>query len=495
MKKGQLLSIDALLSLVIVVMVVGVVMNTNDMIKAEITNLLDWYDRANIANNMLDVLTKRPGYPEDWESNVSSVKMVGLRDKKYPFALSYEKIIALNRSKEEFKDIFNQLARGKDFLLEVYISNITLNISGRFPRVYLDNITFANPRGNPPGVNLDITNKTGDNPDSDNGEFRVSYIEIRNLNGATYVNEAICDLPDLTGNNLQLNPETGIYYLKVITVDPVWIKAKRGQGYIEPSPLYLPPGTVLEVHMNDLTQSNFKITFVNCPFIFKFTGQGNVFITISGYDSTFPTLNFTYESARNLFDLDKPLYRIAMINGTFESDMNKIKSSMDRSPWTEPVYRVFPVTKFIYNLSSGPSKEEPILYGYYKEYGTKNVIVKIKVNSTLNGNMTLIGASEKGLRGIFVYGNSTDLSASLVWYENNEPKLKRYHGENGTIAVPFEDLFPLENTKSKLISLWFYSLEGWSREDVSIEFVPDIKPFLEPEFDETLIRLVVWDDR
>ena len=49
MRRGQLLSIDALLSLVIVVMVVGVVMNTNDMIRAEITNLLDWYDRANIC--------------------------------------------------------------------------------------------------------------------------------------------------------------------------------------------------------------------------------------------------------------------------------------------------------------------------------------------------------------------------------------------------------------------------------------------------------------
>jgi len=99
-RRGQLLSIDALLSLVIVVMVVGVVMNTNDMIKAEITNLLDWYDRANIANNMLDVLIKNPGYPEDWEEGAADVKVVGLRDNTYSFALDYDKIIALNRSKD-----------------------------------------------------------------------------------------------------------------------------------------------------------------------------------------------------------------------------------------------------------------------------------------------------------------------------------------------------------------------------------------------------------
>lgn len=147
MRRGQLLSIDAMLSLVIVVMVIGVVMNTNDMIRAEIINLLDWYDRANIANNMLDVLTKSPGYPEDWASNVSNAKMVGLGDKKYPFALSYEKIIALNRSKDNLTSIFNQLARGKDFLFEIYVSKFNVSVSGRFPRVYLNNKTFANPKG------------------------------------------------------------------------------------------------------------------------------------------------------------------------------------------------------------------------------------------------------------------------------------------------------------------------------------------------------------
>jgi len=354
-RRGQLLSIDALLSLVIVVMVVGVVMNTNDMIKAEITNLLDWYDRANIANNMLDVLTKNPGYPEDWEENVSSVKsvkMVGLRDNTYSFALDYDKIIALNRSKDNLTEIFNQLAREKDFLLEVYISNITLNISGRFPRVYLNNITFANPREHPPGVRFWIA--TG--PEEENpSPFIVSYIKVIQ-DGTTYVNNETCGTPPVNGNVIFLDQGD---YVKFVVVQDVYIKAERGK-YNEA--VFIPNGSVIEFFMTN-PQSAFHITYDEdgCPYKFKFAGFGDVVVTVSAYDSTFPTLNFTYESARNLFDLDKPLCRIAMINGTFESNMDKIKSSMNRSPWVEPVYRVSPVTKFIYNLSSGPSREEPIL--------------------------------------------------------------------------------------------------------------------------------------
>ena len=129
MRRGQILSLDALLSLVIVVMVIGVVINTNDMIKAEITNLVEWYDRANIANNMLDILTKSPGYPKDWEHSVTMVKVVGLRSVNYSHALDYYKLMKLNSSINiaNVKNSLVNLSTWRDFQIEFYLT--TKNIS------------------------------------------------------------------------------------------------------------------------------------------------------------------------------------------------------------------------------------------------------------------------------------------------------------------------------------------------------------------------------
>ncbi|MDN5319773.1 MAG: hypothetical protein PWP49_193 [Thermococcaceae archaeon] len=335
-RKGQLLTMDALLSLVIVVMVVGVVMNTNDMIKAEITNLLDWYDRANIANNMLDVLTKSPGYPENWEEDVSSVRMVGLRDNDYPFALDYEKILALNRSKEDVTSILNQLVRGKDFLFEVYVSKFNLSVSG--------------------------------------------------------------------------------------------------------------------------------------------------------------SLNSSYTSARDLLGAGETLYWFSLINGTFVDDINLIKSSMASSPWIEPVERTIVFPKFAYNLSSGPSAEEPLIYGFMRYNPLEGTSIRIRVNSTNYGNLTLLSKLGTEIRALFVYGNSTDLNATLVWYENGNATLKAYEGVNGTVTMSFEELFGSSDTTNKLIGLWLYSLEGWNRSDVTIEVVPTIEYMLEPKFEYVITKLWVWDD-
>jgi hypothetical protein len=503
-RKGQLLSIDALLSLVIVVMVVGVVMNTNDMIKAEITGLLDWYDRANIANNMLDVLTKNPGYPENWEEDVSSVRMVGLRDNDYPFALDYEKILALNRSKEDVTSILNQLVHGKDFLFEVYVSKFNLSVSGSFPKIYLNNVTFENPRGTPPGVNFNITKKESENPNRDNSWFEASYIEVRNIGGISYVNGDICGL--LKGNNLVFDEKTGFYYLKFITLDSIWIKARRGQGggenWISPSPLALPPGVVIEIFINPLTQSNFKITFSpnGCPqngaspFIFKFTGNGNVVVSVSGYDNVFPTLNSSYTSVRDLLGAGETLYWFSLINGTFVDDINLIKSSMASSPWIEPVERTIVFPKFAYNLFSGPSAEEPLIYGFMRYNPLEGTSIRIRVNSTNYGNLTLLSKLGTEIRALFVYGNSTDLNATLVWYENGNATLKAYEGVNGTVTMSFEELFGSSDTTNKLIGLWLYSLEGWNRSDVTIEVVPTIEYMLEPKFEDVITKLWVWDD-
>ncbi|ALV63909.1 hypothetical protein ADU37_CDS22120 [Thermococcus sp. 2319x1] len=498
MRKGQLLSIDALLSLVIVVMVVGVVMNTNDMIKAEITNLLDWYDRANIANNMLDVLTKSPGYPEDWEENVSGVKMIGLRHGNYSYALDYEKILALNRSKENLTEIFNHLARGKDFMFEFYVSKYNLDVEGRFPRVYINNITFANPTPPPFGLIVDISK-----PEAGDKTFRVSYIRVVK-GGKIYENDEICSIN--RGNNVDLDPGD---YVMFITEEPVEIVGKRGSELLHDYLVY-PPVVVeiyvgLEENQNQNNFSNFLIEFSpkgQCRYGWydlKLGTQGNVIITVSSYDSTFPNLTSTYNSFRDFYDLNEPLYRFAFINKTFVNDDAIIKASMQRSPWIESVERTFVFLKPVYNLSAGPSEEEPLVYGFVKYKVMDGEVVRIKVNSSNYGNLTLISQLGIEIRGLFVYGNQSDLNATLVWYEyengNRTAKLKVYRGFNGTIDVPFKELFGSTDTQNKILLLWLYSLEGWSRSEVEIEFIPEIRYMLEPKFDDAIIKLLVWDDR
>jgi len=111
--------------------------------------------------------------------------------------------------------------------------------------------------------------------------------------------------------------------------------------------------------------------------------------------------------------------------------------------------------------------------------------------------MSLFALLGTEVRGAFIYKNASALlvNATLVWYENGEPKVKGYHGENNTVVFPFEELFGSEETEGKLIGLWLYSLEGWSRANVTIEVVPSIEYMLEPKFEPVLVKLLVWDDR
>ncbi|NJE25920.1 hypothetical protein E3E22_04650 [Thermococcus sp. MV5] len=486
-RKGQLLTIDALLSLVIVVMVVGVVLNTNDMIKAEITNLLDWYDRANIANNMLDVLTKNPGYPENWEENASGVKVVGLRDKDYSFALDYDKIITFNKSKDDMKDILNQLARGKDFLFEIYVSRFNVSIEGRFPRVYLDKVTFKNPNPPPEGVVFFIaTEADANNPSS----FEVSFVEVIQ-DGVDYVNENVCNTPPKNGNVIFLDKGD---YVKFVVLQDVYIKAERGK-YQES--ILIPNNSVIEFFMTD-PQSAFHIDYGGgeCPYKFKFSGIGDVVVTVSAYDNIFPILNSTYTSSRTFWECGEPFYRLSLINGSYYSDLNLITPSMSRSPWVELAERQSVISRRAYNLSAGPSAEDPLIYGFmaHRVLDGTSLLVKVPLEP---GNLSLLSMLGTEVRGVFVYKNSSGLNVNgtLVWYENGEPKVKGYYGENNTIVIPFEELFGSEDTEGKIIGLWLYSLNGWSRENVTIEVIPTIEYMLEPKFEPVLIRLLVWDDR
>ncbi|USH00491.1 hypothetical protein K1720_03260 [Thermococcus argininiproducens] len=478
-RKGQLLSIDALLSLVIVVMVVGVVMNTNDMIKAEITGLLDWYDRANIANNMLDVLTKNPGYPENWEENVSNVKVVGLRDADYPFALDYEKIEALNTS---INGAFIQnsyllkLSRAHDFEIEVYITKRDVNASGRFPKGE-ENIVFeANP-----GVNLDI------NGSSPSGIFQVEWIEITKNNGSVYRNEQICTSLK-SGNNVDLE-NNDVLEFKVS--EDITITGIRGEVI---GPYLIPAGSIVTINVLITQSQGFQINYGggSCPYLFKVAGQGNVKISVDYVD--YGNWNLT-SRVTHFSNLTEPTYMFAVINGSLYTDESVINASKARSPWIQYERRDFVIKKEIYNktIKVGTTKKV-LVSGRLVENIPAHFYLELQVSGT--GNATFVVVDDVQVRGLFIEKTSQDsaLKAVLFWREDGQNITKFYTGNTTSVKILWGDLFeelPSEYM-SKIVELWIYE-NNFS--DLILEDKGDLGLLLDPIFEQGRIKLWVWDDR
>ena len=476
MRRAQLLSLDAMLSLIIMMFVFAAVINTSAALKGEITSMLGWYERANIADNMLDVLTKGPGDPVDWENNPADVRVLGLKQDG-GFGLSYEKITAMNEHASELLDKFTNLSLGKDFLILTYISKFRVGISGRFPKVYIDNMTFSNPNGNPPGINFQIA---GD--EHGNTPITVSYVEIVR-DGNRYVNEDICGLK--RGNNINLQEGDIIGF---VLANAATLTAKRGQYTYTKT---LPEGTFVRIYITGPESSNFKINFGggSCPYSFKFSGKGNVVVTVSAYDNTVPEITANYTYASELMERREPTYYFAVINGSLIRDMNLIEKSKNSSPWVEVAQRRVIVERFEYNLSAGPSAERPIVYGVLDGRLPQNTQLLISVPAG-KGNLTIVILSGSEERGLMVYREEVNEPVRAVLVKDNTTTL--YKGDSATIGIPMKDLVE-DETKAPL-GMWLYSVSGWDREDVEISIVPSIMWSLKPKFEEGVLKLVVWDD-
>lgn len=123
-RRGQLLSMDALVSIVLVIMILGTVSATSESLRSGITSMIGWYERSNIADNMLDVLTKSPGVPEDWDST-GHVIVIGLRDNNSEYLSSaklFRLIQLVNSNNTTVISKLSELAGGKNFELRTYYS-------------------------------------------------------------------------------------------------------------------------------------------------------------------------------------------------------------------------------------------------------------------------------------------------------------------------------------------------------------------------------------
>ncbi|WP_010476981.1 hypothetical protein [Thermococcus zilligii] len=482
-RRAQLLSLDAMVSLVIVIFVFTAVLNTSSALKEEITSMLGWYERANIADNMLDIMIKTPGEPANWYQNPGSVKIVGLRSDSSLTGVDYKRVkaLALNFNNGNVSGALNNMGTGKDFLLEFYISSFQVSIGGRFPRVYMQNMTFSNPRGTPPGINFEISSGGGNNP------ITVSYIELTR-DGRTYINNSICSL--VKGNTLDLKDGDKLKF--VLSVNAT-LTAKRGQ-YNE---VYnIPSGTVVELYITGPDASNFKLNYGggSCPFTFNFTGNGNVVVTVSAYDNTTPKISSTYTLYTSLMEKKTPIYWFAVINGTPTQDRNSVLASMDRSPWVEPAERRITIARLEYNLSAGPSATDPMVYGLLTSPLPPGAYLSVSATSNTPGNATFVALSGSRLLGLMVYRDKTGgiLRGVLVENRTSGVVLKYYSGTASSISIPLKDIFG--EGSGMVLGLWFYSLNGWARSGVSINIVPSIEWSLKPKAEPALVKLTVWDD-
>nr|WP_206205953.1 hypothetical protein [Thermococcus sp. JdF3] len=470
---------DALISIVLVIMILGTVSATSESLRSEIASMVGWYERANIADNMLDVLTKSPGEPEDWEIHAKDAQVIGLRSPDEPHTIDYEKLMALNSSLDDVKEKLMRLAEWKDFMIETFVSSFNISIEGRFPRVYIENMTFSNPNGNPPGINFEISGEPG------NTAFTVSYVEIVR-EGRTYINNEICTLKN--GNNIDLEEGDRV---KFVLAQDVTLTAKRGNyEYVKE----LPSGTVVDIYITGEEVSNFKINFGggSCPYSFKFSGKGNVVVTVSAYDNQTPKIKGEYTFASILETLDEPTYRWAVINGSIFKDQDIISNSMNNSPWINMERRIVTVGRLEYNLSAPPSAETPMVYGTLGNFLPDSAYFRVNVPDS-GGNMSFVIISGPKTRGLFIYKEKPEENLKAVLIREDE-KIVLYSGTTTSISIPVKDLFG-DPQIGDTIGMWFYSLDGWNREeDVKIEFIHDLKWALKPRLDTTIIRLHVWDE-
>ncbi|CAB49723.1 hypothetical protein [Pyrococcus abyssi] len=473
MRKGQLLSLDALISLIVVTFILASLVTLSDTVRGEIISIVGLYERSNIAENMLDIIVDSPGEPEDWESNVDSVKVPGIGD---GFGVvDYNKLKALveNANNSHLLKALEKLSLGRDFLFEVYMSSFNITINGEFPKVYIDNMTFSGPRG---GVYFRVSSGPGNN------FFTVDYLEL--IRGETkYVNEEVLNLA--TGSTLKL--EEGDK-LRFIVLESVTITVRRLEGGGTVFQKSIPENSVIEVTVTGPETSNFQLTFKARNWnVLKFTGNGNVIVTVSAYSNETPEIKFEKTFYTDLLSLGSPTYYFAVINGSLVLNRSIIKNSMNNSEWIEPVQRIITVERFEYNLSKEPSTSDPLIYGILNLPLPADGFLLISVPST-PGNLTLVAVSGSTVKGIYVYRNSSGyLNAIIVENES----ISTYTGNSSTISIPITKVF--DDNVNEIIGMWLY-YTSWDREDVSIEIVPTIEWAIKPARDLGLIKLTVWDE-
>lgn len=490
-RRGQIFSVDALVMIVMLIFIVGAVTDTSSTLKSEIADMLGWYERVNIAENMLDVLTKSPGEPDDWYLHPENVLVVGMRDSNISYALDYKKFLAFNSSREQIKDRLVELAMEKDFKIVSFVSDFNVDIVGSYPRLYLDNVTFSRNGGNL----FDIEGSP-----NGNDFFSIESIAITR-GGQTYANSSVTLLADTSHQKI---PLVGGDIVEFVTTSTTYITttksdippelcnsalSTRGTCVIGP----LPPGTKFTIYVSP--HSNFQIQMNgkdNWQSIRLTAGQGQVIVTVSARDNQVPQIVANYTPAPVFEGKNEPSWKFAVINGSIVDDESVITASMDRSPWIEVEKRISVLNRLEYNLSAQPSRNIPMVYGVLKTGLPVGGYFKVSVPSG-EGNLAFVIISGTQRRALFVYRESETTVRAVIVYDNSSIEPTYYQGDATSVAVPLEALFG-KPSPGDTIGVWFVSINGWDRSSVEMRFEPSLRAILSPKFDVAILKLWVWDD-
>ncbi|ASJ06428.1 hypothetical protein [Thermococcus pacificus] len=461
-RRGQILSLDAMLALVMVVVMLGTITSTSTALQNEISTMVSWYDRANIASNMLDVLTKNPGDPANWIKDASKLRSLGLRSDTYPYAVSYEKISALMQLGDDTAVVNSliSMSNNKDFELHLYLTNTTVSLTGNFPkRVFID-LSDGKDR------NMQIgQGSTGNNPfDATNVTLNGDKLPKRNQ-----------------PYSLSPGDVLAFYTLEDITVHD----RKNGEDYPIPAPAYVGIQVIS-------TGSHFQVQWTDRGL--HITGQGQVRIIVEGYQKNTIQVNVDVTEPE---ELTAPSYRIAVINGSKVNDDATIQKSRDRSPWVEYIERKVTVEKLKYEESidvDSPSTTEWIA-GRLTMNVPEYAYFRVTVAPQDTGRIILIARDGDEYRGVLIEKQSEDsaLQAVVATSGDSSPP-KFYIGNTTSVDVPWSSIFQAFDTStgSKVILVWIYgnTFGGTAK----ITDMGHLGTIMKPKFERTMLKLWVWDD-
>ena len=476
MRRGQLLSMDALVSIVLVIMVLGTVSATSENLRGEITSLIGWYERVNIADNMLDVLVKSPGVPGDWEDNVSAARAIGLRSEEYPYALDYYKVRALMDSfvnSSEVRAALYNLSGGRDFQMDIYLTEMNVTVNGSFAQEIYANLTTS-------FDNIKIALAT-DN--SGNLPFKVRCDSVK-VNGVS----------SPYGQALDLNAGD---ILEFINIDPAQVLT-GGNERVDAIPDngnpddQIPSGSYVEVVVVDeISQYHYSLTEDNGTCELHVGGQGQVKLTINGYSGTnFQALsNVTFPRFAST-----PSASLVLINGTV-TNLTEAISSRTRSLWTQYQERAVSIALRLYNSTLVlPTTEERVIAGKL----VQNVPSQgfFEFTTAGDGNATFVVVDGSVSKGLMVWRGTESgvLKASLTWREGGEVHSAFYEGNSTSVRVPLSDVFDVFDTEygPKLVELWVFQNNFDSPLTMTDHGV--LGPVLVPKFEPLMIKLWVWDE-
>ncbi|ASA76785.1 hypothetical protein [Thermococcus sp. 5-4] len=494
MRRGQLLSLDAMLSMVIIILLLGTITTTSNALKGEITTVLGWYERANVGDNMLDILVKNPGTPDNWQESPSTLGFIGLENSQYPTTIDYAKIEALNNAvaadDQRVRTALGNISDGKDFTLGFYLTRVEIE----------GNVTVIPPQVEgsvdiPSGGHLSVTPRTG-------------YAYGNGLH-VEWINPARSDSNGVGNIQHIINVTAGESFVFKLAEDGsvrLDLVGPGNQG--GPVNYDIPSGAVVHIdvetgylligwnQLNDGTYALWIPYHRNNQQIWT-TWTGTVWWGQGGsVSSTNLTIKYVY--ATKVVNAD---YNITMINGSFVTDPPVITASRNNSPWVTYTERRIPMTKRIYNSSYvvTPSSLPAELYvGTIYTPIPDYMTLKVAFNDT--GYLVMVawmrGTNISGYSVLAAYKTSTnpEIRAIINQTINGNSYIKSYSSDNPYyVIIPWKEfLTQIQPGESLDIYVWVYEMDN-----INTAIIADLNgmdTIMKPQASLAVLKLWVWDD-